>query len=949
MKTNKRNPQSVLQRAVLSASIASILSLAANSALAGTIVGQISDNTGTTALAGAEVKIPELGRSAITASSGTFRFSDVDPGTYTIVVSYIGVDDVEYDVTVDDGIVRAEIGIGSSTDERIIVVGQRALMASSLSRQRASDTVDSVLTRDAIGQFPDQNVAEALRRAPGINVLNDQGEGRFVAVRGLNKDLNSVSINGARVPAPEADARFVALDVLPVELIESIEIKKSLTPDMDADTIGGAIEINTTSALDRREPYLGIALENSYNDLSGNSSPKTSIDFSRNFGDGVFGIAGGVSYYQREFSTDNIEAEDWDVTDAGIVFPEEVQYRDYDVERERLGMSLSFDFAPTDQILLFARMLHSEFDDQEFRGRVTFAFDEEPYAGTGDYARFSSDDGSITVERDIKDRFEAQEISSLVLGGEVYVDRWTFDLAASASASSEKESGSLDPTQFEREFEDPGEFDITIAHRRLNIPRFIVNSGADLFADPSEYELKDIERTTLSNAEDEEAAFEFNASREIALDSGSFEVSFGFKSRFRDKEYNKTVDFFELADDATIDYTLADVAGQLSYGLASLYPVPDPIAARDFFGSNFSQFERQINDSRLDSATDDFRVDEDIVAWYVSGRYENGSLRVVGGLRFEETENGMLGNIAEEIEEGSTYNDVLLTEDVVVINTQSFSRDYDDVYPSVNLRYELASDFILRAGYYESLVRPNINWLAPRFIVGEEDDEREGEFGNPFLQPYQASNFDFSAEWYFADNAVLSAGFFIKDVEDFIVVAEFEDVTFLGIQADEAEIPINGDEASIEGIEINYQHALTALRGPWEGLLFGVNYTRTETEGTVAGRVIPLPESSENVLNAMIGYEKNKWSLRLAATYRDEYLDELNFTGGADEDRYVKAHTQFDISAKYDVSDSLQVFLDLINLTDEPYVAFQNGPIRDRLLQYEEYSWTGKLGFRMNF
>jgi hypothetical protein len=223
-------------RAALAAAIASLTTTAA---LGGTIVGQVADNTGTRALGGARIEIPELGRSTVTDSNGRFRFADVDSGTYTLVASYVGAEPVEQAVSVvGDIVARAEIGLGSATDERVIVVGQRALMASSLSRQRSSDTIESVLTRDAIGQFPDQNVAEALRRAPGINVLNDQGEGRFVAVRGLNKDLNSVSINGARVPAPEAGARFVALDVLPTDLIESIEIKKSLTPDMDADTIG---------------------------------------------------------------------------------------------------------------------------------------------------------------------------------------------------------------------------------------------------------------------------------------------------------------------------------------------------------------------------------------------------------------------------------------------------------------------------------------------------------------------------------------------------------------------------------------------------------------------------------------------------------------------------------------------------------------------------------------
>lgn len=922
---------------------ASILSLTATAAFGGTIVGTVSDNTGTRSLAGTEIEIAELGRRTTAASDGSYRFADVDAGTYTLVARYIGAPAVEQVVEVrTDGTVRADIGLGSAT-ETVIVRGQRALLSSSLSRQRASDTVDSVLTRDAIGQFPDQNVAEAIRRAPGMNVLNDQGEGRFVAIRGLNPDLNSASINGARIPAPEAGARFVALDVLPTDLIESIEIKKTLTPDMDADTIGGSIEISTTSALDRRGSYVGASLENSRNDLSGQSSPKASVDFSKNFND-VFGIAGGVSYYNREFSTDNIEVDGWSETDSGIVFAEDVEYRDYDVERERLGMALSFDFRPIDQILLYARAMYSEFDDQEYRARLTFGFDEEPYAGGLNSARFSSDDGTITVERDLKDRFETQTISSLVLGGEFFVGAWSFDVAGTLSYAEEQEDGSLDPTSFEREFEDPGEFDIAFDYGKVTMPVFSVNTGMTEFLDPAGYELNEIERTTLSDSEDEESAVEFNGSREFALERGAFELQFGMKARFREKTYNKTVDFFE-----DFDFTLADVLGQSSYGLLPIDPVANGPAIRQIFNANSDDFERNLIDSTFDSAVEDYFVEEDVTALYIAGRYDRGPLRIIGGFRLEETENTMRGNVAEEIAAGSTYNGVVLPEDTVFVTTQLFGRDYDDVYPSINLRYELGDDVVLRAGYYDSLVRPNIAWLAPRFEIGEEDDEREGAFGNPDLLPYEASNFDLSAEWYFADNAVLSAGVFMKDIENFIVVAEFDDVTFNGVQADEAEVPINGDEATVEGLEINYQHALTSLGGPWNGLIFGVNYTYTDSEGTVGGRTIPLPATSDNVMNAMLGYERNKWSLRLAATYRAGYLDEIAFTGGADEDRYVKDHTQFDLSAKYNVSDSFQVFLDLINLTDEPYVAYQTGPGRDRLLQYEEYSWTGKLGFRMNF
>lgn len=307
-------------------------------ALAGTISGTVSDGTGTRALQSTQLRIVENGRIAEAGRDGSYRFPDVAPGTYTIEARYTGADPVRTTVVVPaTGDVDADIRIGSNVDASIIVVGQVANQASALSRQRAADGVESVLTRDAIGQFPDQNVAESLRRLPGVNIMNDQGEGRFVSVRGLDPELNAASVNGARLPAPESDVRSVALDVVPSELIESIEVKKSLTPDMDADTIGASIEINTTSAFDRKKDLYSVKLEGSYNDYADAVTPKGSVDFATRLSDN-FGISGGFSYYKRKFETDNIEAADWTTSDDGIAYAETLEYRDYDVQRKRPGL-----------------------------------------------------------------------------------------------------------------------------------------------------------------------------------------------------------------------------------------------------------------------------------------------------------------------------------------------------------------------------------------------------------------------------------------------------------------------------------------------------------------------------------------------------------------------------------------------------------------------------------
>lgn len=946
--------QSTISRRTRLLLSAALVALCGAPAWAGDVAGVVTDAGQVRSLAGADVEIVELRRAVASEANGAFRFNNIPAGTYTLRVSYAGAEPFAQQIVVTEaGTVTVSVALtGAGRDDVVLVVGQRASLASSISRQRASDTVESVLSRDGIGQFPDQNVAEAVRRAPGVNVLNDQGEGRFVAVRGLSPDLNAASVNGVRLTAPESDVRSVALDVIPSDIIESIEIQKTLTPDMDADSLGGSINIVTTKGFDRREPLLSVRAEGSYNDLNGEWSPRASIDFSNTWGN--LGVAGGLSYTNRQFSTDNVEMDGWD-EDGGVVYADEVQFRDYDVERTRIGGSLSFDYDVDDGTTLFARLMHSEFEDREYRGNLVFELDEAPNSGSADSATFLSDDGRIRVERTMKDRFEVQTISSLLLGGTTKMDEWRFRYEGSWSFADEQERGSLDPVSFRRDFEDAGDLAVTFDYSDWRIPAYAVTTGSALFFDPAEYEFNDVERTTVSDSQDEEFAFRFDATREFNLDMGSLEVQGGVRGRFREKTYDAEIDFFEAPD-----LTLADFPGSPSYGLANIAPTPSKTSFRSYFNANFADFERADLDSEFDSLVSDYEVREDITAAYVMGRFDSGDLRIVGGLRVEQTRQDVSANLVELVEEGGTYTGsgtlVIEDGDAVYLTPTGFKRDYTNWLPSVNVRYEATDDVVLRAGVYRSVTRPRPGQIAPRFLVEENDGgEREGEFGNPNLDPYEAWNFDATAEWYFANNAVLQGGVFYKDIENFIVDFEADGGpddpfggVFNGVAYDEAIIPVNGEGATVFGFELGYAQALDFLPGPFDGFVISANYTYTDSEGQIFGRTIPLPAAAENTLNLTVGYDSGPFDIRFAVSYRDGYLDELG--GNAGEDRMIEDHIQYDITAKYDLTDAVQIYAEFVNLGDEPYVAYQNGPDnRRRLLQYEEYSWTGKLGVRARF
>lgn len=264
-------------------SLAMMLAGFSTNALAvGKLEGQIRDNSSQQPLAGATVTLKELNLSQQAGRDGRFFFVGVKDGDYTLVVNYLGAMTTEHKISIrDKQTTLQDISLNSQDDvEHIRVVGQQGALSKSMNRQRGADNVLSVVSADVLGNFPDSNISESLQRVPGLSIERDQGEGRFVRVRGMAPDYNSVSMNGTRLPSPESDRRAVALDVVPSDLLQSVEVSKTLTPDMDADALGGAIEVKSLSAFDRDDTYLNLNTEASQDTLTDNINPKLAASYS---------------------------------------------------------------------------------------------------------------------------------------------------------------------------------------------------------------------------------------------------------------------------------------------------------------------------------------------------------------------------------------------------------------------------------------------------------------------------------------------------------------------------------------------------------------------------------------------------------------------------------------------------------------------------------------------
>lgn len=788
------------------------------------------------------------------------------------------------------------------------VVGQAASMESALDVQQMADNIVSVVHADAIGQLPDTNAAEALQRIPGLSVERDQGEGRYVRVRGIAPDLNSVTINGSLVPAPESDVRAVALDVLPVGLIRSIEVTKTLTPDMDANSIGGTIGVKTISAFDHKGLFYSLEGGVGHDTNVDADSPNFAAAWSNLFMDGKLGIAAGLSYSKRKFGSDNVETGGaWDFGDDGRARLEEFERRDYRITRERQGAVFNVDFRPGEGESYYFRTLFSRFSDDERRQLHGIEFED---------AQLSGELGEAEAVRELKARKETHDIFSMTLGTERKLGDWDLNLAFGASKSSQDT-----PDDVESVFE--GSDSYTAGFSGTQRPRLIgdpsINSAAG-------YALDSVQ-IGKQYTEDTEYNLRLDLGRKFKAWGMDNELKFGAKASRRKKTNDLNaweVDGGDFGNPSMADFT----AGRVDYAYGNFGSGISAGAIDNFLeGVDKSDYYDE-EESRIN----DFTMHEDINAAYVQNTFSSGLWRVLAGLRYEGTRFEARGTGVE---------------DGVFASTKT-TRSYHDWLPALHLRRDLDNDTSIRAAWTNSVVRPTFGQLAPGYLI----DGDEAEFGNPGLKAMKAANYDLGIERRLGYAGAMSAYVFHKKIKDFVYGT---DLAGSGVWADfdEAKTFANGAKARLSGVELAYSQSFRQLPAPWNGLLLAANATFTRSDARIAGysdgervsRDIPLPSQSDRTFNLMVGYETGPWSLRLAANYKSKYLLEVGDIADKRHDLYVDGQTQYDFAARYNVSKRVQIVFEALNLSDEKYYVYTGRSALNG--QYESYGRTYKLGVKL--
>ena len=919
--------------------------------------GKVTYTTGTAPLQGAIVSIVGTNRSASTDRFGEYRIANLPAGNYTVNVSYIGAEEVSSTVMVPATGTTLDFALGGEVRylDNILVVGSAAAQAGAINQKRASDSIISVVDSDGLGNFPDTTVADSLQRVPGLSVVTDQGEGRYVSIRGINTDLIAASINGVRTPSPE-DRRGVLLDGVPSDLLDTIEVQKSLTPDVDADSLGGIINLKTISAFDRDGQFVRAKIEGRWNEITEEISPKATLTYSNVFNE-VFGVALSVNYQDLRIEAHNNEIGEFGIDDTtGLFSPnDDFENRWYDLSRERLGLVANFDWRVNQNTDLYLRTLFNEYKDDEVRNKFELrSFDdfEDDDVVTPTSTSFALEE----IDAEVRLREEVRTIQTYALGGETDWNAWTFDYEVSYAYAEEDDSNNHDVTFRSENLQDIVPEIVTLDYSSAETPRLIASDAflAEVY-NPANYFLDTFEREFTTN-EDTETSAKFNVARESFIGDVPVTWKAGVKLRDREKIRDVNLTFEENGDLNLADFVGGDFVEGWRLNVAQ--PLwPDPNLTASLRGS-FSADQLVEDDAAIDSAIEDYTIEEQILAGYVLGNFEFGATTVVAGVRVEQTDVDLTGQF---LDESNTTG-----FDFGTFATRNVSDDYTNVLPSVNIKHEFNDKLVGRAAYYASLVRPGFGEMAPFAVLN--DDRDEVELGNPNLDPLEADNFDISIEYYPTELSVLSFGLFYKDIENAIYGVEFDvaDVpdsvdlsflpnTLLDGDATNDEIAdvitfINVPSTELIGAEFNYVQNLEDLNPSLEGFLVSANLTLTDSESTLPnGREVRFLNQSDTVWNVALGYDKGPWDLRISANFRGNSLDELFDTDPGDEvlDRTIDDRTLVEASAKYKVNDHLQIYLEGKNLTDEPeYYYFGN---ENRLMQYDEFGTSWILGARYTF
>lgn len=837
-------------------------------------------------------------------------------------------------------------------------VGFRSSLEKAMEIKRAETGVVDVIVAEDIADFPDLNLAESLQRVPGVSISRDAGEGRNISVRGLDSQFTRVRINGmeALTTTGGTDSsgganrgRGFDFNVFASELFNRLTVRKTASANVEEGSLGATVDLQTARPFDYEGFTFAAGAQLGYNDLSGDKDPRASMLISNLWADGKVGALLSVAYTDRQSVEEGHSTVRWDngtssgnfnaaspFTGARLAttfHPRLPRYGILEHEQKRLGVTGSLQFAPSSKTEFNLDVLYADFDakrTENFLEAISFS-----RTGTGKPQTVVVD-GVIDANGNlVYGLFNDVDVRSEARYDELSTKFTQLGFSASHKFTNDfKLSGFVGRSK--SVFDNPIQTTITLDRQntdgyswdyRGNDRLPVINYGFDP-ADPNNWtfvngisEIRLRPQKAENTFDTAQVDFKWNISPGFKLSGGVLSKKYEFVSQ----EWRRASETVVPALPGGV--TIADMTTLIglngNYG-GSFWLIPDIAAFAQLFDiySNSGSFAVTQDVASVRGNNRD--VIEKDLGFYVQADFstELGGIPLSGnfGVRHVRTEQESTGYSVSGL--------------VPVLTT--VKREYDDTLPSLNLVADLTDDLLLRFGASKVMARPGLGNLTPGLSVSVTGGNFTVTGGNPLLEPFRATTYDLGLEWYFAEESLLSLGYFYKDIASFVQTSRetrpyntsgLPDSLLIGTIALPTDnfqfnIPVNTPGGALKGFEISYQQPFTFLPGNWANFGTQLNYTHVESKiQYVFSTGLPslktdLTGLSSNAYNATLYYEGKRFGARVSAAYRSDFLTTVPGRNNSDVEG-TKGGTTIDMSASWKVNDKIELTFEGLNLTDE--------------------------------
>jgi TonB-dependent receptor len=956
----------------------------------GVLVGRVADATGAV-IQGATVQLSPSGLSTTSDALGEFIFAAVPAGTYTLKASSVGFSVFANSVTVTAGqTLHANIllAVASSNDQVVVSAESGRDEVQAINEEITSPNILQVMPETEILALPNANVADAVGRLPGVTVQRDEGEAVYVQVRGLDPRLTNTTIDGVTIPSPESNVRQVLLATIPADMVQSIELNKTLSANQDADGIGGSV--NMVTKLAGEAPTINGISTLGYSPIM-NGRYMGLVDFTVGKRFGVhkrWGVIASASYDYNGRGYNDIEPQP-DLNPDGSTNPyyDDITLREYRTQRLRWGGTMGADYKLSDHSSLAAHFILTDFKDW-------------------------GDKWTYTVQTNAKPKFKYSirhpdfALGSLSIGGNhIFNNKW-LTWGSSVSRSRELEAGgnpgaAFDPSKALKSVGDNCNY-VGLLNGDPYRPQWSSNCIAPNTADPaqnvyslSNYTLDNVNTSTgkamqLNLQEWGAMGFNYHAGKHSAT------LEFGGEFRNAHKGQNAFTPQYDYCPQADPGYpndpicsAAADNTTPVNSvmfasgfqdphyydGTYTMGQMTDHYKVDQFLAANPSLLPLDVPATRSSSDSANYDLIERVSAGYIMNTFYFDRLRLQTGLRLEATHEyglGYLVNPAAGPAGDGLDNNGNWIGTTAVTNVQS----YIDPLPSIQVRYAFTPETAVRAVYARGISRPNQYDLVP-YVNTTGNNPVVADIGSPNELPTHANNYDLLLEQELKPFGLIQAGFFYKQLTNPIVTANIPCTgTCLaavpGTPAGSlAQEDANGSNAHVLGLEFGLQQRFTNLPGGFRGLGLMANYSYSDSgiNGLPNRTDSPsLMGTAKHAFNIEPEYELGRYSVHMGMSYNGSNIYAYQYyatasgiaecnngpnpnTGplngpinGPCGDNYFYPHFQVDAQMSARIYRGLALQVQGLNLTNEVF-GFYNGTPQ-YMTQREYYKPTYEVSLR---